>query len=566
MVPNPALLAISLFFIFFSSLVLLWLGYGLTHFINHGFKSYGDLVRSIEILGVAIGLRAIASYGELFFISLLAEKAGVFLRQKVFEKLLTFNGEFYEKNTVGDLLSNLVYDISLVETVITNTIPLFGRNLIIAVGGTILLFLNNHHLALIVVCSFPLVLIPMLFIDRLGSHPLTQTFQKKSMSTTAHAEEVLNGIKTVQAFGQEDLERKKFARELMKGTKNSFYHIRLKGMIAFISIAIGFCGVGFVLWFGGEEVLSHDMTSGKLTSFVFYALAVMGSLGYMGEGWGDLESGREAANTLSTILEKRDQIPQLFVMKDGKKAEKNQEILFKDVTFFHPHHQTEKILNKMTFEIPLGKTVALLGAPGAGKTTVFELLPRFYDPQMGEIFLKGRSLKTVPLETLRQEMGLISPDSVIFSGTIYDNIAYGAKECTKEKVWKAAKEAGVLSFSKEFAEGLNAHVGQRGRLLSSGQRQKIMMARVLLRDPDILLLDEPANFLSGSSQDFEWIRGRRKRHQTTLIIAHHLSTVKEADFVIVLERGKMMAMGTHKELLKKSKLYKTLIEETLVQD
>lgn len=566
LVPNAGLLGISLFFVLFSSLILLWLGYGLTHFIDQGFRSYADLIRCVEIFGVAIGLRALGSYGELFFLSLLSEKVGMSVRQAVFKKLLTFNGEFYEKNTVGDLLSKLVYEVGLLEAVVVNIIPLFGRNLVIAIGGTILLFLSNQHLALVVVLSFPLILIPVLFFSQWTSKLSNKKLAKKWTTATAHAEEALSGIKTVQAFGQEKLEKEKFTQELAKSMKDSFYHMRLKGIISFISIAIGFCIVAIVLWIGGEQVLSQEMTSGQLTSFVFYALAVVSYLGRIGEGWGALENGKEAAETLNAILEKKNQTPILSLDKNFQKTGSSSEISFKDVTFFHSTSPDKQILNKVNFEVPQGKTVALLGASGSGKTTIFELLLRFCDPVEGEIFLKGHSLQAISLETLRGEIGLISQDSVIFSGTIYENISYGAKDFTEEKVLKAAKEAGVTSFVSEFPEGIHSHVGQRGSFLSSGQRQRIMTARVLLRDPNILLLDEPANFLPASSRDFEWVQKRRKRHRTTLIITHHLSTVKEADFVIVLERGKVTAMGTHKELLKKSKLYKILTEETLVQD
>ncbi len=553
-----------MFFIFSSSLILLWLGYGLTHFIDHGFRSYEDLVRCIEILGVAIGLRAISSYGELFFTSLLAEKVGVSLRQALFQKLLTFNSEFYEKNTVGDLLSSLVYDISLVEVVITNTIPLFGRNLLIALGGTILLFMSNHHLALIVVCSFPLVLIPLLFFDQWGPVALSQKLQKKWTSAAAHAEEALAGIKTVQAFGQEDLEKKKFTKELQAGMKDSFYRLRLKGMIAFISIAIGFCGVGFVLWLGGEEVLSHEMSSGKLTAFVFYALAVVSYLGYLGEGWGDLESGKVAASTLNAFLEKNDQIP--LSVGPRKKEQKGEGISFKEVTFFHPDYPDRKILNKATFDIPYGQTAVLLGASGSGKTTIFELLMRFYDPEEGEICLKGTPIQSLSLEDLRSDVGIVSQDSVVFSGTIYENISYGANGVTKADVVKAAKVTGVSDFSKEFPDGIHSYVGHRGMLLSSGQRQRIVMARILMKDPEFLLFDEPVNFLSTGREIFDWLIVRKKKNQTTLVIAHHLSTVQQADLVVVLKEGTVLETGTHKALLKKSKFYRNLVNVMLVKD
>jgi len=556
--PHWVYLLSSLLFIIFSSLSVLWLGYGLRRLIDKGFQSTEQLTSSVILLSFFVLLLGLSSYGRLYFVAQLGEKIAVSLRRSLFKKLIYLDANFYEQHMAGDLLSRLVHDTGAIQTFATNAVPLIIRNLIIAIGGIVLLYCSNLKLALIVTTSFPLVVIP-LFI----SNQLIRFNRKKQQEgldiLSVQAEEVLSSIKTVQAFSQEALEEEKFNRALNKGTIYVQRQAKIRSLLALGVVIVGFGTIGLSVWVGGIDVISGVMTSGELTVFCFYSLAIAGSLGAMSEYWGDIQRAIRSTKRLIYLWEVKSLTPLVDLPKPLKKKAAEFHISFKNVSFFYPGRPHLPVLKNVSFDIPYGQTIAFVGPSGSGKTTIFELLMRFYDPVAGEILVGGQDIRTIPLLHLRNQMGLVSQECMVFSGSVYDNIAYGTKSPSRAQILEVSRMARVSEFVNRLPKKFESYIGQRGVSLSGGQRQRLSIARTLLKNAPILLLDEATSSLDAQQEAFvQQAVERLVVHRTTLVIAHRLTTVQKAERIFVLEKGKVAASGTHRELLKTSKIYKNL--------
>ncbi len=564
--PHFLLFLFSILFITSTVLTVLWLGYGLRQLIDQGFSSYEHLKNSVLILGGFVTALAASGYGRLYFASFLAEKASLSLRKALLEKLLWMDAGFFEKNMVGDLLSTLIHDVWLIQTLISQTIPAMIRNLMIATGGAVFLFYSNSKLAFIMCCIFPVVFLPLLIFGD-WTHRTRKKRKSHIASASALIEEALTGIKVVQAFNREHLEEEKILKELKKGVLSAKRHIRLRSLVAFIIIFLGFGVIALILWVGGTDVLNHKMTTGQLTSFIYYSLAVVGSLGTLGEMWGDIHRASNASSRIESVLNATSSLersPRLSAATSPAPLHvvpKGSFISFKNVSFFYPSSQETAVLKNVSFEIPPGAKVAIVGPSGAGKTTIFELLMRFYDPQEGQIYLSGENIEYMNIKSLRECTGLVSQESLLFSGSIYDNISFGLEEKTKAQVLEAARVAMVTEFTDHLPKKLNTPVGPRGMALSGGQRQRIAIARALLKNAPILLLDEATSSLDIYQESLiQKALDHLMKNRTTLTIAHRLTTVVKADLIIVLHQGTISAIGKHAELLRKSSLYQKLAQ------
>lgn len=556
--PHWVYLLISLLFIISTGLSVLWLGYGLRRLIDQGFQSMDQLTRSVMLLSFFVMLLGISSYGRLYFVAQLGEKIAVSLRRSLFKKLLYLDANFYEQHMAGDLLSRLIHDTAAIQSFATNAFPLIMRNCIIALGGIILLYYSNLKLALIVTASFPLMVIP-LFI----SNQLIRVNRKKQQEgldiLSVHAEEVLSSIKTVQSFSQEMLEEERFNKELAKGSVYTKRQAKIKSLLALSVVTVGFGTIGLSVWVGGMDVILGTMTSGELTVFCFYSLAIAGSLGAISEYWGDIQRAIRATKRLVYLWEVKSRIPLVDLPKPLQQAATEFHISFKNVSFSYPSRPHLPVLKNVSFDIPYGQTIAFVGASGSGKTTLFELLMRFYDPSEGEILVGGQDIRTIPLSYLRNQIGLVSQECMVFSGSIYDNIAYGTKAPSRSQILEVARMARVTEFVDRLPKKFESSVGQRGVSLSGGQKQRLSIARTLLKNAPILLLDEATSSLDAQQEAFvQQAVERLVVHRTTLVIAHRLTTVQKAEKIFVLDKGSVSAAGTHRELLKISKIYKNL--------
>lgn len=545
-------------FIIATGLSVLWLGYGLRQLIDNGFRSITDLTHSILLLSFFVVLLACASYGRLFFISQLGERVAVDLRRSLFKKLLYLDADFYERHMTGDLLARLVYDTAGVHSFLVNAFPLLLRNIVIALGGVGLLYYSNLKLALIVSFCFPLVVLPLFVFDQMVR--LNRKKKQERLDTlSAHAEEVLSSIKTVQAFNQELSEAEHFNNELSKGLRDIRQSAKSKSFLAFSVIVVSFGTIGLIVWIGGMDVIAGHLTSGQLTLFCFYSLAIAGSLGAISEYWGDLQKMVRCMKRLTYLWDAKSMVPVIDLPKPFRKQAGKFHISFKNVTFAYPGRPHIYVLKNVSFDIPYGQTAAFVGSSGAGKTTLFELLMRFYDPQEGEIFLEGQDIRTIPLDHLRSQIGLVSQDCHVFSGTVYDNIAYGAKDASRTQVMEVVRMSGVHEFVKRLPQKIKSLIGQRGISLSGGQRQRIAIARTLLKNAPILLMDEATSSLDAQQEYYVHQAVERLLvHKTTLVVAHRLTTVQKAEVIFVLNQGRIVASGKHRELLRTSKIYKHL--------
>ena len=556
--PHWPYLVGSFLFIVASGLSVLWLGYGLRQLIDKGFQSIEQLTLSVSILTFFIILLALASYGRLYFVSQLGEKIAVSLRRSLFKKLLYLDANFYENHMAGDLLSRLVHDTGAIQSFINSAFPLITRNVVITMGGLGLLYYSNLKLALILSVCFPLVVILLSISNRLMS--ANHKKQQEGLDIlSVHAEEVLSSIKTVQSFGQEALEEERFNKEL---SKSAFYirrQAKIKSLLALGVVMVGFGTIGLVVWVGGMDVISGEITSGELTAFCFYSLAIAGSLVAISEYWADLQRTIRSTKRLGYLWDIKSRIPLVDLPKPLKKKDAEFHISFKNVSFAYPSRPHLPVLKNISLDIPYGQSIAFVGPSGSGKTTLFELLMRFYDPQEGEIFVGGQDIRTIPVNHLRNQMGLVSQECMVFSGTVYENIAYGAKSPVRSQIMEVARLARVSEFAKRLPKKFDSYVGQRGISLSGGQKQRISIARTLLKNAPILLLDEATSSLDAQQEAFvQQAVERLVVHRTTLVIAHRLTTVQKAERIFVLDKGSVAASGTHRELLKTSKIYKNL--------
>ncbi|MFN7663162.1 MAG: ABC transporter ATP-binding protein [Alphaproteobacteria bacterium] len=556
--PHWVHVVISFLFIIATGLSVLWLGYGLRQLIDKGFHSIDQLTRSVSILSFFILLLALSSYGRLYFVSQLGEKVALSLRRSLFRKLLYLDANFYENHMAGDLLSRLVHDTGSIQGFISSSFPIILRNLVITVGGLVLLYLTNLKLALILSSCLPVVVILLAM-----SHQLMSNNHKRQQEgldiLSVHAEEVLSSVKTVQAFGQESFEDERFNKELNKNAAYARSQVKIKSLLALSVVIVGFGTIALVVWVGGKDVISGAMTSGQLTVFCFYALAIAGSLGVLSESWADIQRTVRSTKRLIYLWDITSRIPLVDLPKPLNKKDAEFHISFKNVSFSYPSRPHLPVLRNVTFDIPYGQTIAFVGPSGSGKTTLFELLMRFYDPQEGEIYVGGQEIRTIPLTHLRNQMGLVSQECMVFSGTVYDNIAYGTKTPSKSQIMEVARLAKVSEFVKRLPKKFNSYVGQRGISLSGGQKQRISIARTLLKNAPILLLDEATSSLDAQQEAFvQQAVERLVTHRTTLVIAHRLTTVQRAERIFVLENGSVAASGTHRELLKTSRTYKNL--------
>jgi len=539
-----------------TSLATLSIGMGLKFVVDQGLSA-GDpdmLNRGLAILMGIVLFIAASTFVRFYYISWIGERVVADIRKAVFSHILKLSPGFYETTKTGEILSRLTTDTSLLQQVIGSSFSIAIRNGFALVGGIIMLIFTNAALTALVALVVPAVIVPIVWYGR-KVRKLSRESQDRVADVGSYAEENLNAIRTVQAYVHEDIDRSFFSRNVEGAFTTAMKRISARAMLGSTVILLVFGAISVVVWAGGRSVIAGDVTPGDLSAFIFYAVMVAASVGAVSEVLSDLQRAAGATERLVELLEMDLDItapPNPKPMPTPARGA----VEFDNVTFHYPSRPDTAALQGLTLKVEPGEHVALVGPSGAGKTTVFQLLLRFYDPSSGAVRIDGMNLREVDPRDARSRIGLVSQDPVIFAADAMENIRYGRPGATDEEVRAAAEAAAAMEFINKLPEGMHSFLGERGVRLSGGQKQRIAIARAILRDPALLLLDEATSALDAESERLvQTALERLMVGRTTMVIAHRLATVVNADRIAVIDNGQLVDTGRHEQLIASNPLY-----------
>jgi ATP-binding cassette subfamily B protein len=509
----------------------------------------------LALFGTACIL-GVATAGRYFMVSWLGERVTADIRDAVYAHVVTQSPQFFETTQSGEVLSRLTADTTLIQALVGTSISMALRNMLLFIGGLGMMFVTSVRLTSIILVMLIVVVLPIVWFGR-RVRSLSRDSQDRVADASALAGEILNAMPTVQAFTHEKIESNRFGITVEDAFKTAIRRIRARALLTMVAILLIFGAIVFVLWLGAHAVIDGTMSGGQLGQFILYSAIVAGGIGALSEVMGDTQRAAGAAERLLELLSAQSPItsPAEPLALPPRRA--NGAALTLDmVTFAYPSRPLTPSISGLSMIVGAGETVAVVGPSGAGKTSLFQLLLRFYDPQEGTIELDGTDIRQLDLHALRDTIGIVPQDTVIFSANAMENIRYGRPDASDEEVVIAAKLAAAHEFIERLPEGYFSFLGERGVRLSGGQRQRIAIARALLKNPPLLLLDEATSALDAESERL--VQGALEAAmvgRTTLVIAHRLATVKRADRIIVMEHGKIVETGTHASLVAAGGLY-----------
>ena len=512
----------------------------------------------VILLGVVLVLAG-ATYARYLLVSSVGERVVGDIRRDIFTKILAMHTGYFETTRTGDLISRLTTDTTLLQNVVGSSVSIFLRNALLFIGGVVMLLITSQALTEYVLMMLPVVIFPVIFLGR-RVRQLSRATQDKVGDLTSHAEETIGAIRTIHAMALEEYEQQRFGTLVGETMATALKRIRTRALLTAIAITLIFGAIMTVLYIGGQYVVQQKITPGDLSAFIFYAVVVAGALGAVSEIIGELQ---RAAGATERLMEMMQLTPIVTAPKEPHIFKKPPEgrLAFEHVTFAYPSRLDAPALSNVSFRIEPGEMLAIVGPSGAGKTTIFQLLLRFYDPQFGIIRADGVDIRHLLPRYWRGFIGTVPQEPVIFSTNVWENIRCGNPDADDDAIRTAAATASALEFIEALPQGFDTYLGEKGIRLSGGQRQRLAIARAILRNPRLLLLDEATSALDAENEAAiqkalaEIMRGR-----TSMVIAHRLATVLKADRILVLNAGKIEAMGTHSALLDTSPLYRRLAE------
>ena len=542
-----------------TSAATIGIPYGFKRVIDRGFGpgEGGSVANSFHYLLMIVVVLALATAVRFYYVSWLGERVVADIRTNVQRHLLRLTPRFFEENRPSEIASRLTSDTALIEQVVGSTVSIALRNTFTGIGGLIYLFAISPKLAGMLMIGIPLIILPIALLGKRVRN-YSRTSQDRVADVGSIATETLGAMKVVQAFGQEDREAIRFSDAVAATFAAARARILLRAVMTAIVIGLVFGSITLVLWEGAIDVAAGRISGGAIAAFVLTGGIVAGAFGALTEVYGDLLRGAGAAGRLSELLREKPEIAApanpVALPQPPRGA-----LAFENVQFHYPTRRDVAALNGFSLDVRPGETVAVVGPSGAGKTTLFQLVQRFYDPDAGRVTLDGIDLRDADPAEVRARIAMVPQETIIFGASARDNLRYGDWSATDDQLWAAAEAANAAEFLRKLPDGLDTFLGEGGARLSGGQRQRVTIARALLRDAPILLLDEATSALDAESERLvQEALERLMANRTTLVIAHRLATVRAAERIIVMNDGQIVEEGSHGSLMTNSGLYARL--------